>query len=398
VAYRIFTIVLAESLEASGLFFMASHPPKEKRKVQISGKSSCMISLPKRWVKEMGLVQGRPLTISRHNSTSLLISMDKSLGTSVVQGVNDVGALFISRPEPPETILRKIVCLYVQGYNMIKVRLAENSSNTFLKSTIREMVRRQLIGVEIVSDTSDGLVLQILLGKSELTIDNAMKRMSIVSSSMLEEAISALRYSDKRRARDVMEKDEIERFGSYTSRQILGSINHDFFKEGDDSEPEKLAIYLMISREIESVAKCARDVARHALRLEAPLDGSSSESLGKLGSLTAEILDSAVLSFFKRDSRAVEITIDRSKEFWCLEEVTQENFRHLLDSSFGVEQIVAVVSALESMKDVISHSVEISNQVLNLTSDQYARAEDAISSPLSRGELVLERDPINVYT
>jgi phosphate uptake regulator len=77
---------------------MANHPPKEKRKVQISGKSSCKVSLPKRWVKEMGLVQGSPLAISRHNSTSLLISMDKRLGTNEVQHLNDLGSLFISRP------------------------------------------------------------------------------------------------------------------------------------------------------------------------------------------------------------------------------------------------------------------------------------------------------------
>jgi phosphate uptake regulator len=281
---------------------------------------------------------------------------------------------------------------------MINVKLAENSSNSFLKSTIREIVRRRLIGAEIVSDTSEGLVFQILLGKSELTIENAIKHMSIVSSSMLEDAISGLRFSDKRRARDVIEKDEIGRFGSYISRQILGSINRDFFKVDGDSEPEKHAVYLMISREIESVAKCAREVAEQALRLEASLDESASDSLGKLGSLTAEILDSAVLSLFKRDSKAAEITIDRSKEFRRLEEVARENFRHLLGLSFGVDQIVAVLTAVEAMKNILAHSIEISNEVLYLTSDQYVRREEAVSSTPPRSELILERDPINVFT
>ncbi len=87
----------------------------------------------------MGLVQGSPLTITRHNSTSLLISLDKSIGASFVQGETDVGALYISRPEPIETILRKIVCLYIQGFNMIKVRIVESSGNSFLKATIREL-------------------------------------------------------------------------------------------------------------------------------------------------------------------------------------------------------------------------------------------------------------------
>ena len=345
----------------------------------------------------MGLVQGSPLTITRHNSTSLLISMDKSLGGNLSQDAADVGALYISRPEPVDTILRKIICLYIQGYNMIRVKIAEGSTNSFLKSTIRELVRRQLIGVEIVSDTSDGLVLQILLGKSELAIENAMKRMSIVSSSMLEEAVAALRFLDKRRARDVLEKDEIERFGSYTSRQILGSINHDFFKEGDDSEPEKLAEYLLISKEIEGIASCARAIAQEATKLEIPLDGGSTDSLGKLGASASEILDSAVLSFFKRDSRAAEMTIDRAREFRRYEGLTLETYRHLAASASGVEQMVAFTGAFESLKAVVDHAVQISNLVLNLTTDQFVRTEQAFSPTITGSEQTLQRDPINVF-
>jgi phosphate uptake regulator len=368
---------------------MASHPPKEKRKVQISGKSSCMISLPKRWVKEMGLVQGSPLTISRHNSASLLITMDRNIGGNPPQNEKLMASLYVSRPEPPETILRKIVCLYIQGYNMVRVKLNNegSSSSSFLKTTIRELVRRQLIGVEIVSDNSEGLVLQILLGKSELTIDNGMKRMSIVTSSMLEDAVAAIRFSDRRRAHDVLEKDEIERFGSYISRQIFGSLNHDSFKDEEDAEPEKLVIYLMISRAIENVAKSARDIADHGLRLKTPLNPASTEELGRVGEIAAEIFDSSVLSFFKRDSRAAEMTIDRAKEF-----ASTAGLLSLPDNEISV-----LVGVLDSMKNVVRHSIEISNLVLSLTSDQYVRIESSVQS-VAGGALMMERDQLSVYS
>ena len=366
---------------------MASHPPKEKRKVQISGKSSCMISLPKRWVNEMGLIQGSPLSISRHNSTSLLISVDKNFGNSATRGEDNVGVLSITNPESPETTVRKIACLYVQGYNTIKVRLPENSISSLHKSAIRELLRRQLIGVEIVSDSSDGLLLQILLGKSELTIENAMKRMSIVSSAMLEDAVGALKLFEKKRAREVMEKDEIERFGSYTARHILGSINHDVFKEGDDSEPEKLAINLMISRAIENAAKCARDVAEQAIRLETPLDESKSESLGRLGQCASEIFDSAILSFFKRDSRAAERTVERSKEYGNLERSITDGFRSS-NSTSGTEQLMALISSMGSLKNVVQQSMEISSLVLGLTTEQYVRNEEAIATLPASGLLL----------
>ena len=55
------------------------------------------------------------------------------------------------------------------------------------------------------------------------------------------------------------------------------------FKEGDDAEPEKLAINLMISRAIENSAKCARDIAEQAMRLGWPLEDAKVESLNNLG-------------------------------------------------------------------------------------------------------------------
>jgi len=346
-----------------------------------------MISLPKRWVNEMGLVQGSPLSISRHNSTSLLISVDKNFGDSITRSQDNVGVLSISNLESPETTVRKIACLYVQGYNMIKVRLGENSISSIHKSAIRELLRRQLIGVEIVSDSSDGLLLQILLGKSELTIENAMKRMSIVSSAMLEDAIGSLKLFDKKRAKEVMEKDEIERFGSYTARHILGSINHDVFKEGDDAEPERLAINLMTSRAIENAAKCAREIAEQSIRLSTQLDEAKGDSLNLLGESATEIFDSAILSFFKRDSRAAERTIERSKEYSNLERTITDGFR-AADSTSGTEPLIALISSMGSLRNVVMQATEISSLVLGLTTEQYVRNEEGLATVPASGLLL----------
>jgi phosphate uptake regulator len=365
---------------------MVFHPPKEKRKVQISGKSSCMISLPKRWVNEMGLVQGTSVSISRHNSTSLLISVDKNFGGKPAKSEENVGVLSISNPESPETIVRKITCLYVQGYNLIKIRIEVNSMSSTHKSAIRELIRRQLIGAEIVSDSSDGLLLQILLGKSDLTIENAMKRMSIVSSAMLEDAVAALKFFDKKRARDVIEKDEIERFGSYTARHILGSINHDVFKEGDDAEPERLAINLMISRAMENSAKCSREIAKQTIQLRNPLDDPKIECIVRLGEDASEIFDSAILSFFKRDSKAAEKTIEISKDYANLERTMLEDLRSTASNASN-EQIIALINAIGSLKNIVQHSIEISSLVLGLTTEQYVRTEETIPA-LSAGSLL----------
>ena len=53
-------------------------------------------------------------------------------------------------------------------------------------------VRRMLVGTEIVTDTSSQLMLQVLLSYPELTIQSALRRMSIITTSMHKDAILGL--------------------------------------------------------------------------------------------------------------------------------------------------------------------------------------------------------------
>ena len=370
---------------------MVAHPPKEKRKVQISGKSSCMISLPKRWVKEMELTQGSLLAITRHSSTSLLISADSNLVSKPSTG-EEVVTLYVPVPEAPEATVRKIACLYVQGYNLIKVKLGDNPLNSLNKTAIREHVRRLLIGVEIVSDSSDGLLLQILLGKSELSIENALKRMSIVSSTMLEDAVSSLRSLDRRRAHDVIEKDEIQRFGFYASRQILGTISHDLFKDGGDMlEPADLTVYLQVSKSIQYIADCARDIAQKATLLESPPSDNAVEYITRMSEFASEIFDAAVLSFFKKDSKAAERTIERSKNLVMLEREISSSTKGRM-STENVAQTFTIAGAVSSLARIIHFSRDMAELVLYLTSEQYVTVNNGTGS--RSASMLLKETPV----
>ena len=41
------------------------------RKIQFTGKSSYIVSLPKDWIKDQGLKQGDQVTVGRNGSTTL---------------------------------------------------------------------------------------------------------------------------------------------------------------------------------------------------------------------------------------------------------------------------------------------------------------------------------------
>ena len=86
---------------------------------------------------------------------------------------------------------------------------------------MKAFVRRMLVGTEIVTDTSAQLILQVLLSYPELTIQSALRRMSIIAASMHRDAILGLSANDSLLLKDVMTTDnEVDRFNLYVIRQL----------------------------------------------------------------------------------------------------------------------------------------------------------------------------------
>ncbi|TKX52496.1 histidine kinase, partial [Halorubrum sp. SP9] len=71
------------------------------------------------------------------------------------------------------------------------IELEAAEITTEQRSTIRDAVQ-SLVGLEVLEETRDRVVVQDLLDSSELSIHNAVTRMRLISLSMLEDAITAL--------------------------------------------------------------------------------------------------------------------------------------------------------------------------------------------------------------
>lgn len=78
-----------------------------------------------------------------------------------------------------------------------------------------------LIGTEIIADSSDEIVLRVLLSYPELSIQSALRRICVITSSMHKDAMLALKDLDKELALDITTMDdEVDRFSLYVIRQL----------------------------------------------------------------------------------------------------------------------------------------------------------------------------------
>ena len=72
------------------------------------------------------------------------------------------------------------------------------------------------MGTEIISETSNGIKLQTLLSYPELSVENVLRRMCLVTASMHDDAIQALKELNKKLAKEVIQlDDEVDRFSLY---------------------------------------------------------------------------------------------------------------------------------------------------------------------------------------
>src|SRR3990167_8806014 len=86
------------------------------KKIEITGKSSYIVSLPKQWILDLGLKQGDPINVVRQGASTLQISPTQ-YNTRTLQ-IED--ATFEVEPDDDNiSIVRRLISLYFLGFKTI---------------------------------------------------------------------------------------------------------------------------------------------------------------------------------------------------------------------------------------------------------------------------------------
>ena len=218
---------------------------EEQRKLQVTGGSTFILSLPKDWATKNELKRGSSMVVREEDDGSLSISP----ASFPKKEKQDEAYIKTSVNENPDATMRTAISAYLSGYNVLHIRAqGQKVLSSKLRNHLKNFARNYLVGTEIVIDTPTELTLQVLLNYPELTVQNALSRMSIIASSMHKEAIAALKKLDYSSAKAVIETDrEVNRFSLYIVRLLkLAVSNQRIVKEiGLTSQKECLGYRLI---------------------------------------------------------------------------------------------------------------------------------------------------------
>ena len=334
---------------------------EETRKIQFTGKSSYIVSLPKQWIMDLNLKQGDEIRIVRKGTSTLELNPSKF--ESRVQKKEDA-VIEIHADEEASSIVRKLISLYFLGFRTINVKPKNERLSPSQRNTVKEAVKRMLMGSEIISDSSGGITVQVLVNLLELSVDGAFKRMIHLAKSMSNDAILAVKENNLDLAQEVINTDdEVDRFGFYIIRQLKIAIqNEHMLKEMGFRNARNCLGYRLVVKNIERTGDHAAFIAKDLLEFKKPVKKEILEKLQDMNKFCLSVLDDSCLALFKEDYAQAEKTIKKIDEVTKYEKKVRDSSKSLKDD----EEIYRVRRMTENIRRVAEYASDIAEIVLNM--------------------------------
>jgi phosphate uptake regulator len=269
----------------------------EIRKIQKTGGSTLVVSLPKAWCQNFNLKVGSKVSLNYSDSGAIILEPfekgkeDKEPATIEVTS-NSV-----------ENSLRLMLSKYIRGYKEITVKSDSKSSLSYVVKNFLDLT----VGFEVVVENERTTVLEDIVSLPTLTFDKAIRRIDTLVRSLVKESVSR----DKIPGDYIISKDtEVDKFNLYIQRLYNQSLKNYSILQMNKIRMEEALSYLLFSRIMERVA----DHATRIYIIAKPELLDENIEVMKYVNDAIEIFEKSVEAYFKKNVEEANDLISR-KEF-----------------------------------------------------------------------------------
>ncbi|KQC03203.1 MAG: PhoU family transcriptional regulator [Methanoculleus sp. SDB] len=325
------------------------------RKVQISGGSSYIVSLPKEWVITSKIKKNDPVGVFTQADGTLLIT--PNISSEPVSRMKDFE---ISSSTDETFLLRNLISAYIAGYTTIRIR-ARARLPPFAVLLVRDFTN-MAIGQEVVEETETAIVIKDLLNPAEMPFESTIRRMSVIVRGMQEDAAGALETHDTGLADSVISRDtEVDRLHWLIARQNNLLVTDPNLARRMGITIRQAQHYFMVSRIIERIGDHATRIARNTELLTGnSIDPSFVREISTTNSASLDLFRRSMNVFFEGDIPAANDTITLLGAF-------ESVCNAISTSALSCEPEVAIpiVHIADSIRRVGEYSADICENVMN---------------------------------
>lgn len=326
----------------------------ETRKVQKTGGSSYIISLPKVWIEKHGIEKKDTLGILSQPDGNLLITPNINSEEYIKSKNFDVDGI-----TDPQYLFRLLIGAYIMGYTIISI-ISSKRFEPIIRDCIRNFTKIA-IGPEIIEETNQRILIKDLLNPKEMPFERTIKRMYILAQTMHEDAIRALETGDKKLAKEVIERDnEIDRLHWLVGRQSHIVLRDIILCQKMGITLEDASHYQFMSKFLERIGDHAVNIAKNLLLIDyKKVDKKLLENISNVSKFSLELLDVSLDAWQQKNIKIANENIEKIKN------LTDECEKIITTTENNVEKSVPLGYIIESIRRTGEYSADISEIIIN---------------------------------
>ncbi|MGI0078141.1 MAG: PhoU domain-containing protein [Nitrososphaerales archaeon] len=234
----------------------------EQRRLQKLGYSTLMVSLPREWVTQMNLKRGDTVTLSTDERGRLVVNPSLQVQETKTKCV-------ISAERVDDILLGRIILgAYIAGHETLEIRTG-NQEFTQGQLDVVKKTLGELIGLGIVEQGVNRLVVQSFLDPSKFPIEGLIMRLNLIVESMRDLAVKALLEERNEFAKQVLDLDvEADKVYFLATRLLLQAVQDKAIAERVGLEnPKNIVGDRLVVKFLEEVGDYAQDIARSVMKV-----------------------------------------------------------------------------------------------------------------------------------
>jgi len=327
----------------------------DTRRVQQTGGSSYIISLPKEWIEKHGIEAKDTIGILSQPDGNLLITPYINSQEYIKEKIFDVDDI-----NNVTYLFRLLIGAYVMGYTVIKIKTSKNKFIPEIRECIENFINIAM-GPEIIEETNQYIYIKDLINPKEMPFEKTIKRMYILAQSMHEDAVKALETGDTKLAKKVIERDDqVDKLNWLVERQSHIVLRDIILCQKMDITLEDASNFQFISKFLERIGDHAVKIARNVLKIDyEKIDMKLFNSITDVSKMSLELLNISLDAWLKKDLKLANENIE------SIDKLLNACEKIIFNSESATQFAVEIGNIIESIRRTGEYSADISEIIIN---------------------------------
>lgn len=173
-----------------------------QRKVQFTGKSTYIISIPKEWARSVGIKKGSKVYVDLMPDNTIRISPEPRS-----QEIKLTKLIDLRNEKSLEVAIREFIAAYVAGYDTFRVEYGREAAEA--AKGLKDFISYRVANIAITEETEGGYTYKVIGAPRPMSVSDSIAWLKRPLFMMFQETTRAMRQGDAEILRTVMERDNV---------------------------------------------------------------------------------------------------------------------------------------------------------------------------------------------